>query len=106
MVPAKSFATTNTLDANRCAEGAVPQQRADHARFAARVEALLHDSPYLALRKIKCEFDGESIFLRGRVPTFYTKQVAFTLVERLDPAVEIVDQIEVVPPKPRKPKPR
>lgn len=106
MVPAKGFPSTSTLTPTRSAQAPASTPRVDHARFAASVESLLHESPYLALRKIKCEFDGESIFLRGRVPTFYTKQVAFTLIEKLDPTVEIVDQIEVVPPKPRKPKPR
>ena len=106
MGPAKGFPSTSTLIATRSVQSPAPSPRVDHAKFAANVETLLHESPYLALRKIKCEFDGESIFLRGRVPTFYTKQVAFTLIEKLDPTIEIIDQIEVVPPKPRKPKPR
>ncbi|HEX3870349.1 MAG TPA: BON domain-containing protein [Pirellulales bacterium] len=70
------------------------------------IENVLQASPYLALRSLRCEFDGTSVILSGRVPTFYTKQVAFTLVERLGLGAEIVDQIEVAPPKPRKPRPR
>ncbi len=78
--------------------------RSDRTRTSQRVEELLHTSPYLALRSVKCEYDGVSIILRGRVPTFYTKQVAFTLIERMNLGAEIVDQIDVVPPTPRKPR--
>ncbi|HWB00725.1 MAG TPA: hypothetical protein VG713_19660 [Pirellulales bacterium] len=78
----------------------IEPQLAAQAEVARRVEQALRSSPYLALRTITCEFDGESLFLRGRVPTFHTKQVAFTVVERLALDVELVDQLEVAAPTP------
>ncbi|HEX4131523.1 MAG TPA: hypothetical protein VHZ24_15905 [Pirellulales bacterium] len=75
--------------------------QARHAEVAQRVQQLLQTSPYLALRTVTCEFDGESLFLRGRVPTFHTKQVAFMLVNRLGLSIELVDQLEVISAAPK-----
>ncbi|MBN1908486.1 MAG: BON domain-containing protein [Pirellulales bacterium] len=36
----------------------------------------LHKSPYLAVRKVSCEWTHGILFLRGRLSTFHQKQVA------------------------------
>ena len=55
----------------------------------------LHSSGYVVLRHLTCEYHEGVLAVRGRVPTFYLRQVAQTVLRQV-PGVEVfVDHIEV-----------
>ena len=63
----------------------------------ASVEGRLQRSSYGALRRIRCDFQGDSgiLHLRGSLPSYYLKQVAQELVGDVE-GVRLVDnQIRV-----------
>ena len=66
------------------------------------VTARLTCSPYLPLRRLVCHYDSGTLTLRGRVPTFYLRQLAWALVADLEEVVARVDRIEVVAPTSRR----
>lgn len=55
----------------------------------------LQQSPHRALHTLTCHYHEGMLTLRGRLPTFYTKQVAFAEVLKVDGVEMIVDRIEV-----------
>lgn len=61
----------------------------------ATAKAQLLASPYVAIRKIFCMYDEGMLILRGRLPTFFHKQIAQAVVMRIDGVGQIVNQIEV-----------
>jgi osmotically-inducible protein OsmY len=52
--------------------------------------------PHLSVQRIWCEYDGQQLFLRGQVPTFYHKQLAQVAVAGLDGVAQVVNEIEVL----------
>jgi hypothetical protein len=63
------------------------------------VEKRLRESMYIALRTVSCHFQDGLLTFRGIVPTFYLKQVIFSLVEDLEGIKGINDEIDVVNPR-------
>ncbi len=64
--------------------------------LADRVDNALVTNPYLTGRTLRFETDGGRIILRGRVGTWYQKQMAQELVRRVE-GVEVIDNcLEVV----------
>ena len=67
---------------------------------ASQVEAealrRLGDSPYPTLRRVSCFFDDGVLTMRGRVASFYLKQLAQTAVVNLRDVERIENCIEVV----------
>lgn len=62
---------------------------------AARAE--LRSSGYLAVRHIQCQYDHGVLALRGRLPSFFLKQMAQSAVaRRLRGVTMAVSQLEVV----------
>jgi osmotically-inducible protein OsmY len=61
-------------------------------------ESRLRSNSYLALKNVSCAFHDGVLVLRGRVPTYYLKQIAFSAVAGLAGVHHIVDQIDVGPP--------
>mgnify|MGYP000988675350 CR=1 FL=1 len=59
-------------------------------------EEYLRKSPYRTIREIMCQYERGTLLLRGRVPSFYDKQLAQEAVSRVCGVVQIVNQIEVV----------
>ena len=55
----------------------------------------LRDSPYNAMRQISCECKHGILFLRGRLFSFYEKQVAQETVARIDGVTQVVNEVEV-----------
>lgn len=55
----------------------------------------LSSNPYGAVRRVSCEYDGGVLFLRGRLPSFYCKQLAQEAVVGLEGVFQVVNQIEV-----------
>jgi len=61
----------------------------------APAESSLRNSAYLALRRVRCEVHQGTAVLHGRLPTFFLKQMAQTIVARMEGVNEIINQIEV-----------
>jgi len=76
--------------------GASPRRLVDEA-----AEARLHRSKYIELRAISCEFDEGVLTLRGRVPSYYLKQMAQSLVDGIPGVAELDNQLEVGGLRPR-----
>ena len=55
----------------------------------------LRDSPYKAMRRVSCECKHGVLFLRGRLFSFYEKQVAQETVARIDGVTQVVNEVEV-----------
>ena len=69
----------------------------EKAGIEAAVQLRLRTSGYCQLGLVSCEFHEGVLTLRGRVSTFYLKQVAQTLVRNLDGVGEINNRLEVAP---------
>ncbi len=65
----------------------------DHLSLARM--ALLQSNIYV-LRKLHVERDGESLILRGRVDSYYHKQLAQELVRTVVERIEVVNALHVV----------
>jgi len=65
------------------------------------VRSRFHNSPYFALRDIGCTYQDRILTLCGRLPTYYLKQLAQSMVADLDGVADVVNQIEVVTPRDR-----
>ena len=50
--------------------------RPAEAAIGRLVEGVLRRSGYLALRDVSCVAVGQALYLRGRLPSYYLKQVA------------------------------
>jgi hypothetical protein len=85
-MPNPAVATT-MLDHRRAEESIVRQ-----------ANAYLHGSPYLPLRALFCELDRGVLTVRGNLPTFYLKQLAFAGLMRRLGGCEINDLTEVTWP--------
>jgi hypothetical protein len=64
-------------------------------------ESRLRGNPYFALKSISCDYRAGDLILRGRVPTYYLKQVASAIVAGLPGVQRIVNQIDVGAPPAR-----
>jgi len=60
----------------------------------------LRQSRYPELRAVSCEFHEGVLTLRGRVPSYYLKQMAQSLADRIPGVVELDNQLEVGLPQP------
>ena len=61
-------------------------------------QARLRKSGYRELHLVSCEFHEGVLTLRGRVSSYYLKQLAQELIRRLDGAEEVNNRLEVVAP--------
>jgi osmotically-inducible protein OsmY len=57
----------------------------------------LRQSAYLALQHLSCDFRAGVLTLRGRLPSYYLKQVALAVIVTVEGVQRIDDQIEVAP---------
>ena len=64
----------------------------------ANVRSKLQRSCYPSLQCVSCEFHEGVLTLRGRVSSYYLKQIVQTLVFRLDGVIELNNRVEVVYP--------
>ena len=55
----------------------------------------LRNSPYRPLRSVLCECDWGVLLLKGRLPSFYHKQLAQQAVASVEGVSQIVNEIEV-----------
>jgi osmotically-inducible protein OsmY len=83
----------------------VPRQRRNELEFAqdsqiARAaEARLRSSPYRPVRSVSCTNEHGVVTLRGRLPSFYQKQLAQETVSHVAGVRQVVNSIEVVSPE-------
>jgi osmotically-inducible protein OsmY len=61
-----------------------------------RARERLRQSPHLSVRSVSCEFDRGVLRLRGRLSSFYHKQLAQEAVARLSGVMEVVNEVAVV----------
>ena len=61
----------------------------------AEAQSRLRKSGYRELHFVSCEFHEGVLTLRGRVSSFYLKQVAQELIRQLDGAEEVNNRLEV-----------
>lgn len=64
-----------------------------HVEESATVRLQL--SPYRAIRRCSCTFDGTTLRLQGHVPTYHYKQLAQVAVTGLDGVQNILNDIQV-----------
>jgi osmotically-inducible protein OsmY len=55
----------------------------------------LRSSPYAALKSVLCESEHDILYLRGRLPSFYHKQLAQEAVAKVRGVTQVVNEIEV-----------
>lgn len=58
----------------------------------------LQESPYHELHNVRCDYHEGILTLRGRVTSFYLKQLAQTAVAKIEGVEECVNRIEVRTP--------
>lgn len=66
-----------------------------NSRVEEAVRNRLHESAYPSIKRIRCQFNNGILVLRGRLPSFFMKQVAQETVAGLDGIEEIINCVEV-----------
>jgi hypothetical protein len=77
------------------ADDARPVEPSNVARV---VSDRLASSHYLPLRRLRCRWENGTLTLLGRVPTFFLRQLAWSLVADFQEIAHRVDKIEVIGP--------
>jgi osmotically-inducible protein OsmY len=61
-----------------------------------QAQELLRTSPYKPIRRVACAYQDGLLVLRGRLRTYFHKQLAQEAVARVDGVRQVVNEIEVV----------
>ncbi len=61
----------------------------------ARARQMLDESPHSELRSLQVEQRGNRVFIRGRVPTFYAKQMAQEAVRNVVRGLQVINNVSV-----------
>ncbi len=64
-------------------------------------ENCLRHNAYLSSQNLRCECQEGVLTLRGCLPSYYLRQLAQAVVERLEGVKRIVNEIDVVAGRPR-----
>lgn len=80
---------------NRLVTATYDQHPLNDATIARRALERLRASGYVSVQRLTCDVHEGMLTLRGRLPSFHTKQVALTLVAEVEGVEEITDRIEV-----------
>jgi osmotically-inducible protein OsmY len=80
--------------------GAFPEMETGDEWKKKKIQARFHNNPCEALRSISADFHEGAAILRGRVHSFYQKQLAQEAVRGVDGVGMIVNVVEVVPEPP------
>lgn len=72
-----------------------PAAQCPHQELATIVRERLHQSPFAALRHLTCDVDGSVVTLRGRVHTYYARQMALAMALGAPGVEGVLDQLEV-----------
>jgi hypothetical protein len=68
---------------------------AEHYEVATAVKVCLRKSPYSDIRNLSCDYDHGVLVLRGRLASYYEKQLAQVVVAKLPGIAQLVNEIEV-----------
>jgi osmotically-inducible protein OsmY len=60
-------------------------------------QARLQASPYLSLRRLRCDGAQGEVTIRGRVPTQYLKELSAMLVRSIEGVRRVRNEVEVLP---------
>ena len=63
-----------------------------------QIERCFHESPYLALRDVRCTFNEGTVQLEGALPTYYLKQLAQEIIKQHECVEQVNNQIVVGAP--------
>jgi osmotically-inducible protein OsmY len=87
-----------TVTLSRIPDRELPAARRAYpdADLLLEVERRLRRSGYLALRDVSCELHAGIARLRGRVPTYYLKQMAQALVSEIEGVRLVINQFAVI----------
>ncbi|HET6880963.1 MAG TPA: BON domain-containing protein [Pirellulales bacterium] len=66
------------------------------AAITRRAMERLRSSSFVGIRSLTCDVHEGMLTLRGRLPNFYTKQMALSLLVDLEGVEEITDRVQVV----------
>ncbi|MGD0896491.1 MAG: BON domain-containing protein [Thermoguttaceae bacterium] len=69
----------------------------DGTPVATTVRLRFRESHYAVLRQVACEYRDGVLMLRGRVPSYYMKQVAQNIARCVEGVLEIHNQLDVAP---------
>ena len=69
-----------------------------HLTIGQEVENRLHRCGYLVLRTISCDVRNGVIHLRGRVPSYYLKQIAQVIAGSIEDPRSMINDLEVIAP--------
>jgi osmotically-inducible protein OsmY len=78
------------------AEAGLALQAMPSESLTEAVQERLRNSPYQVIRGVSCEHRQGVVFLHGRLPSYYLKQVAQETVANLSGVVRVINAIEVV----------
>jgi osmotically-inducible protein OsmY len=67
-------------------------------KVAEDAECRLRRSAYPPLQTVNCEFREGVLFLRGRLPSYFLKQIAQETVARIEGVQQIANEVEVISP--------
>lgn len=67
------------------------------------IEERFRRSGYFALRDVSCDARNGVFTLRGRLPSYYLKQVAQAVAAEVEGVLRVVNRIEVIAPARRAP---
>lgn len=71
----------------------------DSASIVRAASRRLCESPYYFLKGISCHIDGGMLTLRGRVPMEPLREIAESIVSRVEGVRRVVNRIEVYDPQ-------
>lgn len=78
------------------------RRREDNSKdVGMQVRRALQRHPYRLLRTLFVEYEKGVVVLRGRLPSYYQKQLAQEAMRGIDGVTHVVNEVEVSPPHPR-----
>lgn len=76
-----------------------PYRNADETTdIGALAERRLQESPYFYLKRLRCRYEAGVLTLLGRVPYGQLKQIAESIVERVEGIEHVINRVEVLDP--------
>lgn len=64
--------------------------------FVEQAKSRLSESSHLFLRHVDCRLDAGVLYLEGKVPSFYLKQTAQSLLQEIAGSQPVENRLEVV----------
>ncbi|HEV3339332.1 MAG TPA: BON domain-containing protein [Pirellulales bacterium] len=84
-----------SLPHNRFVTASYHQRPLNDALIAHRARQTLRSSSFVSLRRLTCDVHEGMLTLRGRLPSFYARQIALSLMADIEGVEEITDRVEV-----------